>query len=84
MLILAILLFGLMAGGIAQMLLGRSMNDVDWATAFVTGLLGSFIGGLALSLLTGHGLQLHATGLIGSIVGALALTWGWGVWRARA
>lgn len=83
MLIIAIILFGLVAGGLAQMLLGKSMKDVDWTSAFVFGLLGSFIGGLGLSLLTGNGLDLHATGLIGSIVGALVLTCGWNWWKAR-
>lgn len=83
MLIIAIILFGLVAGGVAQMLLGKSMNDVNWTSAVVLGLLGSFVGGLGFSLLTGNGLALHPTGLIGSIVGALLLTWGWGVWKAR-
>lgn len=83
MLIIAIILFGLVAGGVAQMLLGKSMSTVDWTSAVVFGLLGSFVGGLGLSLLTGNGLKLHATGLIGSIVGALVLTWGWGWWKAR-
>lgn len=85
MLIIALILFGIVAGGVAQLILGRSMNDVDWTTALVTGLLGSFVGGLALSLATGNGLDLHPTGLIGSIVGALLLTWGWGLLsRTRA
>lgn len=81
MLIIAIILFGVVAGGVAQLILGRSMKDIDWTTAVVTGLLGSFVGGLGLSLLTGNGLDLHATGLIGSILGALLLTWAWGFWR---
>lgn len=81
MLILALILFGIVAGGIAQMILGSSMKDVDWTTALVTGLLGSFVGGLALSLATGHGLDLHASGLLGSIGGALLLTWGWGLFQ---
>ncbi|MER7606794.1 GlsB/YeaQ/YmgE family stress response membrane protein [Nocardioides sp. NPDC127503] len=81
MLIIAIILFGIVAGGVAQLLLGRSMKEIDWATAAVTGLLGSFVGGLGLSLATGNGLDLHPTGLIGSILGALLLTWVWGFWR---
>ncbi|NYI79285.1 GlsB/YeaQ/YmgE family stress response membrane protein [Nocardioides panzhihuensis] len=81
MLILALILFGIVAGGVAQLILGRSMKDIDWTTAVVTGLLDSFVGGLGLSLATGNGLDLHATGLIGSIFGALPLTWAWGFWR---
>ena len=41
MLIIALLLFGIVAGGVAQLILGRSMDDIDWTTAVVTGLLGS-------------------------------------------
>jgi uncharacterized membrane protein YeaQ/YmgE (transglycosylase-associated protein family) len=82
-LILAIILFGLAAGGIAQMLLGKSMSKVDWTSALIFGLLGSFVGGLGLSLLTGNGIELRVTGLIGSIVGALVLTMGWSWWKAR-
>lgn len=80
MLIIAFLCFGIVAGGVAQLILGRSMADIDWTTAVVTGLLGSFVGGLAVSLLAGDGLQLRPTGLIGSIVGALLLSWGGGLW----
>lgn len=85
MLILAIIVFGILAGGLAQLILGRSMSSVDWTVAIVTGLLGSFVGGLILSLATGNGLDLHPTGLIGSVVGALLLTWAWGMWsRTRS
>ena len=84
MLILAILAFGILAGGIAQLILGRSMNDIDWTTALVTGLLGSFVGGLLVSLLAGDGLELRPSGLIGSIVGALLLAWLGGLWARRA
>lgn len=85
MLIIALILFGIVAGGVAQMILGASMKDVDWTTALVTGLIGSFVGGLLLSLATGNGLDLHATGLLGSIGGALLVTWGWGLFqRSRA
>lgn len=85
MLILAILAFGILAGGIAQLILGRSMSDIDWTTALVTGLIGSFVGGLLVSLLAGDGLALRPSGLIGSIVGALIVAWLGGRWkRSRA
>ncbi|HEX5919728.1 MAG TPA: GlsB/YeaQ/YmgE family stress response membrane protein [Nocardioides sp.] len=83
MLILAILAFGILAGGIAQLILGRSMNDIDWTTALVTGLLGSFVGGLLVSLLAGDGLELRPSGLIGSVVGALLVAWLGGLWSRR-
>ena len=46
MLILAIILFGMCIGGVAQVILGRPKNGVDWGMALVTGIGGSFIGGL--------------------------------------
>jgi uncharacterized membrane protein YeaQ/YmgE (transglycosylase-associated protein family) len=83
MLILAIILFGMIAGGLAQMVLGRSMRDVNWTLAILTGLIGSFVGGLLVSLLAGDGLDLRASGLIGSFVGALLLTLAWGWYDRR-
>ena len=83
MLILAILVFGVLAGGLAQLVLGRSMRDVNWTIAIVTGLVGSFVGGLLVSLLAGDGLELRASGLIGSFVGALLLTLAWGWYEKR-
>ncbi|KRF02892.1 hypothetical protein ASG88_05905 [Nocardioides sp. Soil777] len=83
MLILAIIVFGLLAGGLAQLVLGRSMRDVNWTVAIVTGLLGSFVGGLLVSLLAGDGLELRASGLIGSFVGALLLTLAWTAYAGR-
>jgi len=83
MLILAILCFGILAGGIAQLILGRSWNEIDWTTALVTGLLGSFVGGLLVSLIAGDGIELRPSGLIGSIVGALLLSWLGGLWARR-
>lgn len=80
---LALLLFGIVTGGVAQLLLGRSMADIDWPTALVTGLLGSFVGGLLVSLLAGDGIKLRPSGLIGSIVGALLLSWIGALWSRR-
>ena len=83
MLILAIILFGMIAGGLAQMVLGRSMRDVNWTVAILTGLIGSFVGGRLASLLAGDGLELRPSGLIGSFVGALLLTLAWGWYDKR-
>ena len=58
MLILGLIVFGLMAGAIAQLVLGRSGWKINWTMALVTGLIGSFVGGLLISLLTGDGLKL--------------------------
>ena len=83
MLVIALLLFGMLVGVLAQLVLGRGHRSVDWTLAVVTGLLGSFVGGLLISLLSGDGLELRASGLIGSLVGAVILTAGWQWWKRR-
>ena len=83
MLILAIILFGMIAGAAAQLILGRKSGSIDWAMAFIAGLSGSFVGGLLASLLSGDGLDLRPSGLIGSIVGAIVVTAGWRWWDGR-
>jgi uncharacterized membrane protein YeaQ/YmgE (transglycosylase-associated protein family) len=82
-LIVAILLFGIMAGGIAQLILGRAWSGVDWGLACAAGLVGSFVGGLLVSLLAGDGIELRPSGLIGSIVGAVIVTAAWEWLRGR-
>ena len=56
MLILGIILFGMLVGAGAQLILGRSGGRVDWTMAIVAGLVGSFVGGLLISLLAGEAL----------------------------
>ena len=84
MLILGILLFGMLVGAAAQLLLGSRVKGINWTTALVAGLVGSFVGGLLISLLAGDGLDLRPSGIIGSIVGALLVTLAWGWWQGRA
>jgi uncharacterized membrane protein YeaQ/YmgE (transglycosylase-associated protein family) len=83
MLILAILLFGMVVGAAAQLVLGSRTHGINWTTALVAGLLGSFIGGLLVSLLSGDGLALRPSGIIGSIVGAILVTLAWNYWQGR-
>jgi uncharacterized membrane protein YeaQ/YmgE (transglycosylase-associated protein family) len=83
MLILAIILFGMIIGAGAQLILGRSGGRIDWTMAIVAGLVGSFIGGLLISLLSGDGIDLRPSGIIGSLVGALVVTAGWRWWDGR-
>ncbi len=83
MLVLAIILFGMIVGAGAQLILGRSHGRVDWTMAIVAGLAGSFIGGLLTSLLSGDGLDLRPSGIIGSLAGAIVVTAGWRWWRGR-
>ncbi|HZA92141.1 MAG TPA: hypothetical protein VE420_05900 [Gemmatimonadales bacterium] len=51
--------------------------------AIVAGLLGSFVGGLVISLLAGDGLALRPSGIIGSIGGAILVTLPWNDWQRR-
>jgi uncharacterized membrane protein YeaQ/YmgE (transglycosylase-associated protein family) len=83
MLLLAIILFGMIVGAGAQLILGRSGGRIDWTTAIVAGLVGSFIGGLLISLLSGDGLDLKPSGIVGSLVGAVVVTAAWRWWNGR-
>jgi len=78
MLILGLILFGMLIGALAQLILGRDRGRIDWTMAIVAGLVGSFVGGLLASLINGDGLELRPSGIIGSIVGALIVT---AIWR---
>jgi uncharacterized membrane protein YeaQ/YmgE (transglycosylase-associated protein family) len=81
MLIIALILFGMLVGAAAQLILGKGSKGIDWTMAFVAGLVGSFVGGLIASLLAGDGLELRPSGIIGSIVGAVIVT---AIWRYSA
>ena len=81
MLILGIIVFGMAAGWIAQLILGRANGN--WGEALVAGLVGSFVGGLLASLLAGDGLKIRASGIIGTIVGAIVVLVIWGAVRGR-
>ncbi len=61
MLILAIIVFGMVIGALAQLIIGgKNMWSIDWGgLAIVAGVVGSFIGGLLISLITGHGIEIH-------------------------
>ena len=83
MLIIAIILFGMIAGAAAQFILGMPAGGIDWSLAFGAGLAGSLVGGLLISLLSGDGLDLRPSGLIGSIVGAVIVTAGWLAFKRR-
>ncbi|MBZ5739903.1 GlsB/YeaQ/YmgE family stress response membrane protein [Nocardioides mangrovi] len=81
MLILGLILFGMLIGAGAQLILGRDGGSIDWTMAIVAGLVGSFVGGLLFSLIAGDGIELRASGIIGSLIGAVIVT---AIWRAVA
>lgn len=84
MLILALILFGMVIGAGAQLILGKSGGSIDWTMAIVAGLVGSFVGGLLSSLLSGDGIELQASGIIGSLIGAVIVTAIWRYFAARS
>lgn len=85
MLIIGLIVFGMATGWVAQLILGRARGmDTNWSEAMVAGLVGSFVGGLLVSLLSGDGLALRPSGIIGSIVGAVIVLAVWGRVRSRA
>ena len=75
MLILAILAFGMLIGWLAQLVLG--LGTKPNAQSLIAGLVGSFVGGLLVSLIAGDGLKLRPSGLIGSFVGAVIVLLVW-------
>jgi uncharacterized membrane protein YeaQ/YmgE (transglycosylase-associated protein family) len=82
MLILAILGLGFLAGWLAQLILGRGTGN--WGEALLAGLIGSFVGGLLVSLIAGDGFRIRPSGIIGSIVGAVIVLAIWGAVRGRS
>lgn len=83
MLILAIIVFGMVIGALAQLIIGgKNMWTIDWGLALAAGLIGSFVGGLLISLVSGDGINFRPSGIIGSIIGALLVTAGW-IWYKR-
>lgn len=82
MLIIGIIVFGMVVGAGAQLILGK--KQVNWPMAFASGMAGSFVGGLLISLLSGDGLELRPSGLIGSLVGAVIVTAAWQWWQSRS
>jgi uncharacterized membrane protein YeaQ/YmgE (transglycosylase-associated protein family) len=83
MLLLGIILFGMLVGAAAQLVVGRSARGVDWGRAVVAGIVGSFIGGLLINLISGDGWALRPSGILGSLAGAIIVTLAWQWWRTR-
>jgi uncharacterized membrane protein YeaQ/YmgE (transglycosylase-associated protein family) len=69
--LLAILVLGLFAGWLANIILGGSSRPADWTPLLIAGFAGSFVGGMLFSLIAGDGLKLRPSGIIGSILGAV-------------
>ncbi len=73
MILLTILFIGLMAGWLANLVLGGSTRPKDWGELLIAGFAGSFVGGLLANLIAGDGFRIRPSGLIGSAVGAIVV-----------
>jgi len=79
-LLLGILVFGLFAGWIAQLIVGGG-GRIDWGQSLVAGVAGSFVGGLVISLIAGDGLSIRPSGILGTIGGAIVVLLIWNAIR---
>jgi uncharacterized membrane protein YeaQ/YmgE (transglycosylase-associated protein family) len=71
MAIILFLVFGLIVGLIARAVMPGRQN-MGWVMTAVLGVVGSFVGGFLVSLVTDNRItDLNTAGLIGSVVGAL-------------
>lgn len=73
--LLSWIIFGLIAGAIARLLVpsGRGGRDLGCIGTVFLGVVGSLIGGTVASLIDGEGIDFAASGFIGSVLGACGL-----------
>ena len=83
MFFIAIILWGMLIGAGAQLIVGRRGGRIDWLQALVSGLVGSLVGGVIFSLIAGEGFELRPVGIIGSLIGAVIVTLAWRWWAGR-
>ena len=76
--IIAWVLFGLVAGALARLLLPGRQN-IGWLMTIVVGVVGSFLGGLLFSFigLGGEGNDFNIMNMIGAVLGALIVLAGY-------
>jgi uncharacterized membrane protein YeaQ/YmgE (transglycosylase-associated protein family) len=82
MIFIAIIIIGLVAGYLANLVVGRG-RGYSQLELLVAGLGGSVVGGTLFSLLLGEGFDLRLGGFIGSTVGAIIVLAVYGLVRGR-
>ena len=82
MIILAFIVIALVAGFIANYLVGKGRNFETWEL-FVAGLVGSFVGGTLFTLIFERDFDIRISGLIGSTIGAIVVLAIYGPLRAQ-
>ncbi|WP_019144988.1 GlsB/YeaQ/YmgE family stress response membrane protein [Aeromicrobium massiliense] len=68
--IIGFIIVGLIAGFLARAIV-PGKDSMGILATIVLGMVGSFVGGLLGSLISGDGIDFSAAGIIGSIVGAI-------------
>ena len=81
-LILVFIVIALVAGFIANFLVGKGTGFETWEL-FVAGIIGSFVGGTLLNLIFEGDLDFSISGIIGSTIGAIIVLAIWGWFRTR-
>jgi len=81
-LILAFIVIALVAGFIANFLVGKGKGFETWEL-LVAGIIGSFVGGTLLNLIFEGDLDFSISGVIGSTIGAIIVLAIWGWFRTR-
>ena len=76
--ILALVLIPLVAGFVANMVVGKNAHFQNWEL-YIAGIIGSFVGGGILNLVINGNFELSISGLLGSILGAIIVlgVWAW-------
>jgi uncharacterized membrane protein YeaQ/YmgE (transglycosylase-associated protein family) len=82
MIFIAIIIIGLVAGYLANLVVGRG-RGYSQLELLLAGLAGSVVGGTLFSLLLGEGFDLRPGGFIGSTVGAIIVLALYGLVRGR-
>ena len=82
MIFIAIIIIGLVAGFLANLVVGRG-RGYSQLELLIAGLAGSVVGGTLFSLLLGEGFDLRLGGFIGSTVGAIIVLALYGPIRER-
>ena len=81
-LILVFIVIALVAGFIANFLVGKGKGFETWEL-LVAGIIGSFVGGTLLNLIFEGDLDFSISGIIGSTIGAIIVLAIWGWFRTR-
>jgi uncharacterized membrane protein YeaQ/YmgE (transglycosylase-associated protein family) len=67
--ILVFIVFGMVIGWLASVLVRGEKHPRDWGPLLIVGVVGSVLGGTIVNLLLGRGLQFGLGGIIASVGG---------------